>query len=63
MSVRTLRRYHAAGLLEPDTVDPSTGYRYYTPEQIPTAQVIHDAFHKDGTPFEIAPRYRVIRLQ
>jgi effector-binding domain-containing protein len=22
-------------------VDPSTGYRYYTPEQIPTAQVIH----------------------
>jgi glutamine synthetase len=22
----------------------------------PTAQVIHDAFHKDGTPFEIAPR-------
>ena len=22
----------------------------------PTAQVLHDAFHKDGTPFEIAPR-------
>ena len=41
LSVRTLRRYHAAGLLEPDTVDPSTGYRYYAPEQIPTAQVIH----------------------
>lgn len=41
LSVRTLRRYHAAGLLEPDTVDPATGYRYYSPEQIPTAQVIH----------------------
>ncbi len=41
LSVRTLRRYHAAGLLEPDAVDPSTGYRYYAPEQIPTAQVIH----------------------
>jgi DNA-binding transcriptional MerR regulator len=41
LSVRTLRRYHAAKLLEPDTVDPSTGYRYYAPEQIPTAQVIH----------------------
>lgn len=41
LSVRTLRRYHAAKLLEPDTVDPSTGYRYYTREQIPTAQVIH----------------------
>ncbi len=41
LSVRTLRRYHAAGLLEPDTVDASTGYRYYAPAQIPTAQVIH----------------------
>lgn len=40
LSVRTLRRYHQAGLLEPATVDPFTGYRYYTPEQIPTAQVI-----------------------
>lgn len=41
LSVRTLRRYHTAGLLEPDAVDPSSGYRYYAPEQIPTAQVIH----------------------
>lgn len=41
LSVRTLRRYHEAGLLEPDTVDPSTGYRYYTADQIPTAQVIY----------------------
>jgi DNA-binding transcriptional MerR regulator len=28
LSVRTLRRYHEAGLLEPAAVDPSTGYRY-----------------------------------
>lgn len=41
LSVRTLRRYHEAGLLEPDVVDGATGYRYYTAEQIPTAQVIH----------------------
>jgi DNA-binding transcriptional MerR regulator len=41
LSVRTLRRYHEAGLLEPATVDPFTGYRYYEPGQIPTAQVIH----------------------
>lgn len=40
LSVRTLRRYHEAGLLEPATVDRFTGYRYYTSEQIPTAQVI-----------------------
>ncbi len=28
----------------------------------PTAQVIHDAFHKDGTPFEIAPRNVLKRI-
>ncbi|RBY80787.1 MerR family transcriptional regulator [Blastococcus sp. TF02A-26] len=41
LSVRTLRRYHDAGLLEPAIVDAASGYRYYTAEQIPTAQVIH----------------------
>jgi DNA-binding transcriptional MerR regulator len=41
LSVRTLRRYHEAGLLEPQTVDPFSGYRYYTVNQIPAAQVIH----------------------
>lgn len=41
LSVRTLRRFHDAGLLEPATVDRSSGYRYYTADQIPTAQVIH----------------------
>ena len=40
MSVKTLRHYHRVGLLEPADVDPRTGYRYYTTEQIPTAQVI-----------------------
>ena len=41
LSVRTLRRYHDSGLLEPDRVDPVSGYRYYTSAQIPPAQVIH----------------------
>jgi DNA-binding transcriptional MerR regulator len=40
LSIKTLRRYHEAALLEPDEVDARTGYRYYTVEQIPTAQVI-----------------------
>ncbi len=40
LSVRTLRRYHEAGLLEPAAVDPLTGYRYYSAGQIPPAQVI-----------------------
>ncbi|AGZ41116.1 MerR family transcriptional regulator [Actinoplanes friuliensis] len=41
LSVRTLRRYHESGLLEPAKVDPFTNYRYYVPDQIATAQVIH----------------------
>lgn len=35
-----LRNYHKVGLLEPAEVDPDTGYRSYTVEQIATAQVI-----------------------
>jgi DNA-binding transcriptional MerR regulator len=41
LSVRTLRRYHDAGLLEPAAVDSTSGYRYYSADQIPIAQVIH----------------------
>lgn len=41
LSVRTLRRYHEAGLLEPAVVDQRTGYRHYAVDQIPSAQVIH----------------------
>lgn len=40
LSVKTLRHYHDVGLLEPADVDPATGYRHYTTQQIPTAQVI-----------------------
>ncbi|MEU6038033.1 MULTISPECIES: MerR family transcriptional regulator [Actinomadura] len=40
LSVKSLRRYHEAGLLEPEEVDPYTGYRYYSTAQVPTAQVI-----------------------
>lgn len=41
LSVRTLRRYHDTRLLEPATVDAATGYRSYSPDQIPAAQVVH----------------------
>jgi DNA-binding transcriptional MerR regulator/effector-binding domain-containing protein len=40
LSVKTLRHYHRVGLLAPDDVDADTGYRRYTTDQIPTAQVI-----------------------
>jgi DNA-binding transcriptional MerR regulator/effector-binding domain-containing protein len=40
LSIKTLRHYHQVGLLEPATVNPDTGYRYYSAGQIPAAQVI-----------------------
>ena len=35
LSIKTLRRYHEAGLLEPAHVDRRTGYRYYSAKQLP----------------------------
>jgi DNA-binding transcriptional MerR regulator len=40
LSVKTLRHYHRLGLLVPAEIDSGSGYRRYTTEQIPTAQVI-----------------------
>lgn len=40
LSVKTLRYYHDARLLEPAEIDPHSGYRRYDVEQIATAQVI-----------------------
>ena len=49
LSIKTLRRYHEAGLLEPAHVDPQSGYRYYSLDQVPSAQVIH-RFRELGMP-------------
>ncbi|MGH9115012.1 MAG: MerR family transcriptional regulator, partial [Acidimicrobiales bacterium] len=51
LSVKALRHYHDVGLLEPAEVDRSSGYRYYLPEQVPTAQVIR-RFRDLGMPVE-----------
>ena len=40
LTIKTLRHYQEAGLLEPSEVDPHNGYRYYSEDQIPLAQVI-----------------------
>src|SRR6201987_1705860 len=40
LSVKSLPHYHQVGLLQPATVNPDTGYRYYSAHQIATAQVI-----------------------
>jgi len=40
LTIKTLRHYHQAGLLEPAHIDSQTGYRRYTAEQISIAQII-----------------------
>lgn len=35
VSTRLLRYYDSLGLLEPSHTDPDTGYRFYTPDQLP----------------------------
>jgi len=40
LSVKTLHHYHQVGLLEPAQIDARNGYRYYSIDQIPAAQVI-----------------------
>lgn len=37
ISIRMLRHYNDLGLLEPERVDPFTGYRYYSAAQLQTA--------------------------
>ena len=38
LSVKSLRRYHDLGLLEPADIDPDTGYRYYEVPQVRSAR-------------------------
>jgi DNA-binding transcriptional MerR regulator len=40
VSVKALRHCHELGLLEPAEVDPVSGHRFYSPGQLPAAQVI-----------------------
>jgi DNA-binding transcriptional MerR regulator len=40
LSPKALRLYAEQGLLMPASVDPATGYRYYTPDQLPRARLI-----------------------
>ena len=51
LSVKTLRYYHQERVLEPAEVDEASGYRRYSVDQIPTAQVIH-RFRDLGMPVD-----------
>jgi DNA-binding transcriptional MerR regulator len=51
LSVPALRHYHEVGLLPPAEVDPASGYRFYSAEQVQVAQVIR-RFRDLGMPLE-----------
>jgi DNA-binding transcriptional MerR regulator/effector-binding domain-containing protein len=51
LSVKALRHYHDVGLLDPAEIDASSGYRFYEPGQIVTAQVIR-RFRDLGMPLD-----------
>jgi DNA-binding transcriptional MerR regulator/effector-binding domain-containing protein len=51
LSVKALRHYHEVGVLDPAEIDASSGYRYYEPGQIVTAQVIR-RFRDLGMPLD-----------
>src|SRR3954451_4496069 len=40
LSIKTLRAYHESGILVPARVDPQSGYRSYTVDQLADAAVI-----------------------
>jgi len=40
LSVKALRHYHDVGVLEPAAIDPSSGYRSYSPSQVGPAQMV-----------------------
>jgi DNA-binding transcriptional MerR regulator len=51
LSIKALRHYHELGVLEPAEVDRSSGYRFYTPHQVPVAQVVR-RFRDLGMPID-----------
>ena len=40
VNINSLRYYEKIGILKPDHVDAETGYRYYSPDQLPILDVI-----------------------
>jgi DNA-binding transcriptional MerR regulator len=51
LSIKALRHYHDVGVLVPAEVDPSSGYRFYRPDQVPVAQAIR-RFRDLGMPLD-----------
>lgn len=57
ITTKALRYYDAHGILKPAAVDPMTGYRYYTPDQMLDVDVMR-IFISSGIPLESLEQYR-----
>ncbi|WP_137654787.1 MerR family transcriptional regulator [Bifidobacterium moukalabense] len=57
ITTKALRYYDAHGILKPAAVDPVTGYRYYTPDQMLDVDVMRICV-SSGIPLESLERYR-----
>ena len=42
LSIKALRLYDQLGILQPLQIDPQTGYRYYSVDQVPSARMIRN---------------------
>ncbi|MBF9134151.1 MerR family transcriptional regulator [Plantactinospora sp. S1510] len=69
LSPKALRLYAEQGLLRPASVDPATGYRYYSPDQLPRARLIA-RLRRIGLPLarigqlaDLGPEARAIELR
>jgi PPM family protein phosphatase len=58
LSPKTLRSYARAGLLVPAAVDGASGYRYYSPAQLPQAQIVRLLRRAEVSVEEIAEFFR-----
>ena len=53
---KSIRYYERIGILEPASIDPETGYRYYAPAQIHYLFAIKTCIHL-GIPLRDFPKY------
>src|SRR3954447_8067145 len=51
LSPKRLRSYARRGLLSPAAVDPESAYRYYSPDQLPDAELV-DVLRQAGMPLD-----------
>ncbi|MCD8011836.1 MAG: MerR family transcriptional regulator [Lachnospiraceae bacterium] len=56
VSAKSLRYYNQIGALVPEKIDPETGYRYYSPQQLGSISMIQFCIHA-GIPLQQLSKY------